>query len=109
MSGGYDLVIVDPPRLAPTRGSKDAALFAYAKLAELGCRATRPGGVLVLCSCSAAVDLTALTRVLATGALRANVSALVWERSFQGGDHPVNAAFGDGLYLKALLSRIEPR
>ncbi len=109
VSGGYDLVIVDPPRLAPTRGSKDAALFAYAKLAELGCRATRPGGVLVLCSCSAAVDLTALTRALATGALRANVSALVWERSFQGGDHPVNAAFGDGLYLKALLSRIEPR
>ena len=107
--GGYDLVIVDPPRLAPTRHSKDAALFAYAKLAELGCRATRPGGVLVLCSCSAAVDLTALTRALATGALRANVSAYVWERAFQGGDHPVNAAFGDGLYLKALLSRIEPR
>jgi 23S rRNA (cytosine1962-C5)-methyltransferase len=62
-----------------------------------------------LCSCSAAVDLHALTRALATGALRANVQAIVWDRMFQGGDHPVNAAFGEGLYLKALLARIEPR
>jgi 23S rRNA (cytosine1962-C5)-methyltransferase len=108
-AGGHDLVIVDPPRLAPTRSSRDAALVAYAKLAELGCRATRPSGVLILCSCSAAVDLTSLTRALATGAQRANVSAVVWDRAFQGADHPVNAAFGEGLYLKAILARVEPR
>jgi len=107
--GGYDLVVVDPPRLAPTRSSKDAALLAYSKLAEAACRATRPGGVVVLCSCSAAVDLGALTRALAMGALRANVQAMVWDRVFQGPDHPVSAAFGDGLYLKALLARVDPR
>ena len=81
----------------------------YSKLAELGCRATKPGGILVLCSCSAAVDLFSLTRALATGAVRANVSALVVDRSFQGADHPVPAAFGEGLYLKALVARIEHR
>ncbi len=107
--GGFDLAVVDPPRLAPTRSSREAALVGYAKIAELGCRATKPGGILVLCSCSAAVDLTALTRALATGAQRANVSAVVWDRAFQGADHPVNAAFSEGLYLKALLARIEPR
>jgi 23S rRNA (cytosine1962-C5)-methyltransferase len=107
--GSYDLTIVDPPRLAPTRSAREQALVMYSKLAELGCRATKPGGTLVLCSCSAAVDLGALTRALATGAVRANVSALVVERSFQGGDHPVPAAFGEGLYLKAVVARIEPR
>ena len=107
--GGFDLTIVDPPRLAPTRSAREQALVMYSKLAELGCRATKPGGILVLCSCSAAVDLTALTRALATGAVRANVSALVVERAFQGGDHPVPAAFSEGLYLKALVARIEPR
>jgi 23S rRNA (cytosine1962-C5)-methyltransferase len=107
--GAYDLTIVDPPRLAPTRSAREQALVMYSKLAELGCRATKPGGILVLCSCSAAVDLAALTRALATGAVRANVSALVVERSFQGVDHPVPAAFGEGLYLKALVARIEPR
>ena len=69
--GSFDLVVADPPRLAPTRGAREQALVAYTKLAENACRATRPGGVLVLCSCSAAVDLAALTRALATGATHA--------------------------------------
>lgn len=107
--GRFDLTIVDPPRLAPTKSAREGALVAYAKLAELGCSATKPGGILVLCSCSAAVDLASLTRALATGALRANVQAFVWERHFQGGDHPVSAAFSEGLYLKALIARVEPR
>lgn len=107
--GAFDVVVVDPPRLAPTRSAREQALVLYAKLAELGCRATKPGGVLVLCSCSGAVDLAALTRALATGAVRANVGALVLERAFQGPDHPVPAAFTEGLYLKALVARIEPR
>jgi 23S rRNA (cytosine1962-C5)-methyltransferase len=107
--GGFDLVVLDPPRLAPTRGAREQALVAYAKLAENGCRATRPGGILVLCSCSAAVDLGALTRALAQGATRANVRATVLERWFQGADHPVPAAFGEGLYLKALVAHVDRR
>ena len=107
--GSFDLTIVDPPRLAPTRGAREQALVMYAKLAELGCRATKPDGLLVLCSCSGAVDLFALTRALATGAVRANVHATVVERSFQGVDHPVPAAFAEGLYLKAVIARVEKR
>ncbi len=107
--GSFDLVVLDPPRLAPTRGAREQALVAYATLAENGCRATRPGGILVLCSCSAAVDLGALTRALAQGATRANVRATVLERWFQGADHPVPAAFGEGLYLKALVAHVERR
>jgi 23S rRNA (cytosine1962-C5)-methyltransferase len=107
--GTFDLVIVDPPRLAPTRGAREQALLVYAKLAENACRATSPGGLVVLCSCSAAIDLTALTRALATGATRAHAQAIVLERWFQGSDHPVPAAFGEGLYLKALIARVEAR
>ena len=107
--GSFDLVIADPPRLAPSRGARDQALVAYAKLAENACRAVRPGGLVVFCSCSAAVDLHALTRALAQGATRANVEATVLERWFQGADHPVPAAFGEGLYLKALIARVEAR
>jgi len=108
-TSSYDLTIVDPPRLAPTRSAREQALVMYSKLAELGCRATKPGGFLVLCSCSAAVDLTALTRALATGAVRADATALVVDRAFQGADHPVPAAFGEGLYLKAIIARIDSR
>ncbi len=105
----FDIVIADPPRLAPTRTSRGPALVAYTKLAENACRATRPGGHVVLSSCSAAVDLDALTRALATGAVRAGVTATIVERSFQGPDHPVPAAFDEGLYLKGLVARIDAR
>jgi 23S rRNA (cytosine1962-C5)-methyltransferase len=108
-AGTFDLVIADPPRLAPTRGAREQALIAYTKLAENACRATRPGGLVVVCSCSAAVDLVALTRALATGATRAHAQATVLERWFQGPDHPVPAGFGEGLYLKALLARVDAR
>jgi 23S rRNA (cytosine1962-C5)-methyltransferase len=107
--GSFDLVVVDPPRLAPSRGSREQALFMYARLAELGCHAVKPGGLLIMCSCSAAVDLTGLTRALATGAVRANMDAIVLERVFQGIDHPVPAAFGEGLYLKSLIARVLSR
>jgi 23S rRNA (cytosine1962-C5)-methyltransferase len=105
--GGYDLVICDPPKLAPTRGARDGALAAYQKIAAAGCRATRPGGLFVLCSCSAAVGLDALVRALALGAREANVGATVIERFFQGIDHPVPAAFGEGLYLKSVVAFVE--
>jgi 23S rRNA (cytosine1962-C5)-methyltransferase len=107
--GSFDLVIADPPRLAPTRSARDQALVAYTRLAENACRAVRPGGIVVVCSCSAAIDLTSLTRALAIGATRANVQATVLERWLQGADHPVPAAFGEGLYLKALVARVDVR
>ncbi len=108
-AGTFDLVVADPPRLAPTRGAREQALIAYTKLAENACRATRPGGIVVVCSCSAVVDLVALTRALATGAARANAQATILERWFQGADHPVPAGFGEGLYLKALVARVSSR
>ncbi len=105
----FDLVLLDPPRLASSRGGKENALAQYAKIAELGCRAVKPGGFVVLSSCSSAVDMNALVRALATGALRANREAIVVERHFQGPDHPVLAAHPEGLYLKSLLARVETR
>jgi 23S rRNA (cytosine1962-C5)-methyltransferase len=105
----FDLTLLDPPRLSPTRSARDHALEAYARLAALGCAATKPGGTLVISSCSGAVDIHALTRALALGAQKANRAAYVTERHFQGADHPVPAAFGEGLYLKAVIARIESR
>jgi 23S rRNA (cytosine1962-C5)-methyltransferase len=105
--GGYDLVIVDPPKLAPSRGAKEGALGGYRAIAAAGCRATRPGGVLVLCSCSAAVGMEDLVRALALGARDVRMRATVFERHFQGADHPVPAAFPEGLYLKSVIARVE--
>jgi 23S rRNA (cytosine1962-C5)-methyltransferase len=105
---GFELTICDPPKLAPSRSSKEGALGAYRTLAAAACRATVPGGVLVLCSCSSAVGLDELTRAVALGAREARMQVVVFERQFQGGDHPVPAAFPEGLYLKSVIARVDP-
>lgn len=106
--GGYDLVVCDPPKLATTHKARDGALGAYQRLATSACRATKPGGLLVFCSCSGAVSLEDLIRALALGARQANLAAIVVERWTQGPDHPVSAAFPEGLYLKAVIAQIVP-
>ncbi len=105
-SGGYDLVICDPPKLAPTRAAKKRALSSMRRLAAAGARATRPGGLLVLCSCSAAIGVEELTRAAALGGRDVGLRPIVLERHFQGADHPVPAAFPEGLYLSSLVLEV---
>lgn len=105
--GGFDVCVCDPPKLAPKRGAQKGALSAYRAIAAAGCRATKPGGVLVLCSCSSAVSMEELIRALALGARDSRMKAVVLERHHQGPDHPVPAAFPEGLYLKSVIARVE--
>jgi 23S rRNA (cytosine1962-C5)-methyltransferase len=105
-SGGFDLVVCDPPKLAPTRAARARALGMMRKLAGQAARATKPGGLLVLCSCSAAIGLPELTRALSLGCTDVGLRAIVLERFFQGADHPVPAAFPEGLYLTSLIAEV---
>ncbi len=105
--GGYDIVICDPPKLAPRRRNRKQAFGGYRKLAAAACGATAPGGLLAFCSCSGATTIEELQRSLALGARDASCRATIVDRCFQGNDHPVAAAFAEGLYLKVLIARIE--
>lgn len=100
----YDLVILDPPKFAHNRAQKDKAARAFRRLAGLAVRATRAGGLVCVSSCSKAVNVDDLTRALALGARDQNREAQVIERVFQGRDHPVPAAFPEGLYLSSIIA-----
>ncbi len=102
--GDFDLVICDPPKLAPGRGARGRALEAMRRIAAAAHRATRPGGVVILSSCSAALGPAELMRALALGARDAARRAVVWERLSQGPDHPVPAAFPEGQYLSTVIA-----
>ncbi|MEO8212119.1 MAG: class I SAM-dependent rRNA methyltransferase, partial [Myxococcales bacterium] len=69
--GGYDLVVVDPPKFARARKDLDAARKGYERLNALALAALAPGGFLVTCSCSQNVDLVEFERILAAGAKQA--------------------------------------
>ena len=110
--GGVDVLICDPPKLAMgsagtgSRRHLPKALKAYRRLAIESCEALAPGGLLAFCSCSASMDADSLQRVLALGARQAGKRVVILERTFQGPDHPVPAAFPEGLYLSCLVGRV---
>ena len=104
--GGVDLVLCDPPKLAPKRSALERARHAMETLAEGALRATRPGGLVVLCSCSAGLGMAELERALAVGGARSGRRVSVLERVFQDADHPVPAAFPEGLYLSTLIAEV---
>ncbi|HOU93016.1 MAG TPA: class I SAM-dependent rRNA methyltransferase [Polyangiaceae bacterium] len=106
--GGYDLVVCDPPKLAPNAAARRRAESYLRELAATACRATRPGGMLVLSSCSAALGIEEVTRAVATGGAEVGVRPVVVERLFQGPDHPVPAAFPEGLYLSTVIAELPP-
>ncbi|MBK6519484.1 MAG: class I SAM-dependent rRNA methyltransferase [Polyangiaceae bacterium] len=105
--GGFDLVLCDPPKLAPSRGKLDAALNAYRKITRAACRATTPGGIVVVSSCSGSVGFPELTRALAHGARDGNLRATILEEHIQAPDHPAPADFPEGLYLKSIVARVQ--
>lgn len=105
-AGGVDLVLCDPPKLAPKRSAIERAGRAMESLAHQAILATRPGGHVVLCSCSAGLGSAELQRALAVGAANAGRRVTILDRVFQDVDHPVPAAFPEGLYLSCLIAEV---
>ena len=103
----FDLVVVDPPKLAPTARHLERAMGAYRKLNSNAMRVTRRGGLLLSCSCSGALTTSKLMRVLGVAARDAGRGATVLHIGQQGMDHPVPAAFPEGRYLEAALVRVD--
>lgn len=102
----FDIVIVDPPKLVPTRRHLDKGLRAYAALNTAAMRLVGPGGLFVSCSCSAAVRTEELCRVVAKAAADSHRRADVFYEGTQAADHPTPAAFPEGRYLDAVFARI---
>ena len=69
----YDLIVVDPPKLAHAEAEVRRATRAYKDLNWLACRLLAPGGLLLTFSCSGAVDPGLFQKVVFGAALDARV------------------------------------
>lgn len=103
----WDMVICDPPAFAPSKQALEAGLRAYEKIARLGASLVAPGGVLVLCSCSHAADLTRFQEVNRRGVGRAGRTAQLFHLGRAGADHPQHLALAESSYLKSLFYRMQ--
>ena len=101
----FDLVILDPPKFAPTAHHAEKAARAYKDINLLGLKLLRPGGHLMTFSCSGGISAELFQKIIAGAALDAQADAQILRRLNPGSDHPVAIHFPEGDYLKGLLLR----
>ncbi len=99
----FDVIVLDPPKFAPTSAHAEKAARAYKDINLLAFKLLRAGGILVTFSCSGGVDATLFQKIVASAALDAGVDAVIIEHLSQGVDHPVSLHFPEGAYLKGLV------
>ena len=104
----FDLIILDPPKYAPSRSTLTKASRAYKDLNRQALLLLEDGGLLATFSCSGAVDMALFKQILAWAALDAGKEIQFIEQFCQPADHPIRSSFPEGEYLKGLLCRVVP-
>jgi 23S rRNA (cytosine1962-C5)-methyltransferase len=99
----FDLIVLDPPKFAPSAAHAERAAKAYKDINILGFRLLKPGGLLMTYSCSGGVGLEMFQKIIADSALDAGRNARIVRRLSGAADHPVALNFPEGEYLKGLL------
>ena len=103
----YDLIALDPPKLAANDKQVDKAARAYKDLNLLAIKLLAPGGTLLTFSCSGAMSAELFQKVVAGAALDAGRTVRIIGRLGQPSDHPVPLSFPEAEYLKGLILEAE--
>ncbi len=102
----YDLIILDPPKFAPTVAQAERAARGYKDINLLAFKLLSPGGILATFSCSGGVSAELFQKIVTGAAQDAGVDARLLEKMEQGPDHPVALNFPEGAYLKGLVCQV---
>ncbi len=102
----FDVVVLDPPKLAKSARHLERARKAYRHWNAQALQLVEPGGLLLSCSCSAAMQPQDFVRTLAIAAADAGREVSLLMLGEQAPDHPTPAAFDEGRYLKAAFLRV---
>jgi 23S rRNA (cytosine1962-C5)-methyltransferase len=102
----FDVVVLDPPKLATYREEYDEAQRKYFDMNHLALQVVRPGGMLLTCSCSGLVSLPAFIETVHRAGQRAGRQLQLFEQTGAGPDHPILLDCPESAYLKALWFRV---
>jgi len=102
----FDAVVVDPPKWAVGRDRLDDAERRYVDINTYACRAVRPGGLLLTCSCSGLISEEKFLRTVAHAAGLAGRDLQIFRVAGAAADHPVSAHCPESRYLNAVFARV---
>lgn len=98
----FDLIILDPPKFAPTEKHVPNAARAYKDINLWAMKLLAPGGHLLTFSCSGAVTPDLFQKIVAGAAADAKVDLQIRRHLGASLDHPSSIHFPEGEYLKGL-------
>jgi len=102
----FDLIVLDPPKFAPSASHAERAARAYKDINILGFKLLAPGGLMMTYSCSGGVGIELFQKIVAGAAIDAGRDARIVQRLQGAPDHPIALAFPEGEYLKGLLLQV---
>ena len=102
----FDMIILDPPKLAPSRSYLDKALRAYKDINLLAMKLLNPDGILVTFSCSGGVTLDAFKQAVAWASVDAEREIQIVKTLSHAQDHPIRMSFPESEYLKGLICKV---
>ncbi|MFA5056807.1 MAG: class I SAM-dependent rRNA methyltransferase [Opitutaceae bacterium] len=103
----WDLVILDPPPFAKSKGALAGAMRGYKEINLRALQRLTPGGVLATYSCSHHVQDVDFRAMLAEAATDAKRRVHILEFCHQPPDHPVLVTMPESEYLRGLILRVE--
>jgi 23S rRNA (cytosine1962-C5)-methyltransferase len=102
----FDVVVLDPPKLIPTREDAEEGRTKYFDLNRLALNVVKPGGTFVTCSCSGLLSPEEFFNVVRGAARGARRRVQVLRTTGAGEDHPVMTDCPESAYLKCLWCRV---
>lgn len=102
----FDLMILDPPKLAQTKGKLENALKAYKDLNMIAFKKIKKDGIIATFSCSGALSREQFRTTLAWAAHDAGVELQILGTLSAGSDHPIRISEPESEYLKGFIVRV---
>jgi 23S rRNA (cytosine1962-C5)-methyltransferase len=102
----FDMVILDPPRLAPTRSQAPKAARAYKDANLFAMKLLAPEGILATFSCSGGIEPAFFQEIVRWAAKDAGREVQIVQKLGQPFDHPVRLDLPESEYLKGLVCRV---
>ena len=102
----YNLIILDPPKMAKTVTTLNDARRGYKELNRMVMSKIKSGGILVTCSCTGLLSREEFRTILAYASKDSGKDVRILHTLGQGEDHPVLLSFPESEYLKVYVLRV---
>lgn len=103
----FDVVIADPPAFVKSKKQLAAGARGYRKMTKMAAKLVRPGGFLLVASCSHHVDPALFGEQVRLGLIDAGRGGRIIRASGAAPDHPVHQFLPETAYLKAEVHQID--